>query len=450
MWNKNVVTILICILSTCISAPTCPLEGPVFPKPAQLAENETVKGAIANLTTIFANITAEATNYPIAIEAFSAGNHAPLFSVTHTAPKLVTQNSTGARKVDSNTVLRLRSLTKTYTIYAFLINAGGKVWNKPITKYVPELQALANRSDPVAHALLGELTQTKEIRDNVLEYGFPPLNEADRPPCGAYTMRSRAGYALETITGNSFESLLEDTVIKPLGLDNTFLKAPEDSRGIIPGNKTATGWAFDIGESAAAGNMYASVADVSALGRAILNYELLSPVMTRRWLKPFPFSPNPKALVGMPWGARRINLRQPYRHVKGANEIVDVIGESLLPAIEEAARAEAGALYNGHYVSSDSSMNSSMTITTNEKPGLSIIQWLSNGMDFGLIATVLQNDYSPVTPSISVYPTGLEGRRWKTENKMFSTDCGTCITVEFVIYGSTAMDELIFDLASSG
>ncbi|KAI1634075.1 beta-lactamase/transpeptidase-like protein [Biscogniauxia mediterranea] len=543
------------ILSTCIAAPTCPLEGPVFPKPARLAENEVVKSAIATLTTVFANITGEAKNYSIAIEAFSANDPVPLFSVYHTAPKLATQNSTGVRQVDSNTVFRLGSLTKIYTIYTFLINAGDKIWNEPITKYVPELQALANRSDPVAYvswdditigglatqmtgiprdyALLGELTQSKETRDNVIDYGFPPLNNADRPPCGAYPPCDRAqffngialfypsmvpfqtpaysnvafqllGYALETITGQTFESLLEDTVIKPLGLNNTFVKAPEDLRGIIPGNKTSTGWAFDIGESTAAGNLYASVSDVSALGRAILNYQLLSPVMTRRWLKPFSFSSDPKAMVSVPWGARRINLGQPYRHVTAYNKagrigdysslliiipdfdigisilvagdlppnsnfgLADVVGEPLLPAVEQAAREEADALYSGHYVSPDSSMNSSMTITTDEKPGLSITQWFSNGTNFQWIATVLQNEYASVTPSTRLYPSGLEGAGAdggkrvvfkvlfedasapSRENKMFSTDCGTWITVESVIYGSAAMDELIFNLNSAG
>lgn len=60
-----------------------------------------------------------------------------------------------------------------------------------------------------------------------------------------------SGYALETITGKTFQTLMEESVIKPLGLNNTFLKAPEDSRGIIPGDHYTTGWAFDIGESVA-------------------------------------------------------------------------------------------------------------------------------------------------------------------------------------------------------
>ncbi|KAI1134798.1 beta-lactamase/transpeptidase-like protein [Hypoxylon sp. FL0543] len=537
------------------AGPVCPLDGPAFPKPLHLSQNEAVKNAVATLKDKFENVTAAAPNYSMSIQVFAANDPVPLFSLSHTAPNLASQNSSGVKTVDENTVFRLGSLTKIYTIYTFLINAGDKYWNEPITKFVPELQALANRSDPVnyvawdditlgglatqltgiprEYALLGELTQSEETRGKVIEYGFPPLTQDQKPPCGAYPTCDRAqffngienfypslapfqtpaysnvafqllGYALETITGETFQTLVEDTVIKPLGLNRTFLHAPEDSLGIIPGDHDETGWAFDIGESIATGNMYASASDLSDLGRAILSHKLLSPVATRRWLKPFAFSSDPRAMVGMPWGARRINLEDTYRWTTAFNKagnigdysallaiipdfdigisillagelpgnagfsLADTVGEPILPAVEEAARAEAGALYNGHYVSSDRKLNSSMTITTDELPGLSISQWFSNGTDFAWIATVLQNSYYPVTPRIRLYPSGLEGPSTdggkrvafkamfedadgpRNENKMFSTECGSWVTVESVIYGSAAMDELIFNLDSSG
>ncbi|KAI1646601.1 beta-lactamase/transpeptidase-like protein [Daldinia loculata] len=543
------------IVSIAAASPTCPIDGPAFPKPLQPSKSEAVKAAVATLKDVFTNVTAKAHNYSISVQVFSANEPEPLFSLSHTAPNLASQRSTGVKKVDENTVFRLGSLTKIYTIYSFLINAGDKLWNEPITKYVPELQALANRSDPVnyvawdeltlgglatqltgiprEYALLGELTQSNETRDNVIQYGFPPLTQDEKPPCGAYPTCDRAqffngislfypslapfqtpaysnvafqllGYALETITGKTFQTLMEESVIKPLGLNNTFLKAPEDSRGIIPGDHYTTGWAFDIGESVATGNMYASAKDVSTLGRAILSHKLLSPVSTRRWLKPFAFSSDPLAMVGMPWGARRIKLEDTYRYTTAFNKagnigdysailailpdfdigitillagelpgnagfsLADTIGERILPAIEEAARAEAGAQYSGHYVYPSNKINSSMTITTDKLPGLSISQWFSNGTDFAWISTVLQNQYTPVTPRIRLYPSGLEGPAEnggkrvafkaifedadapRNNNKMFSTECGTWVSIESVIYGSAAMDELIFNVDSSG
>ncbi|KAI0817036.1 beta-lactamase/transpeptidase-like protein [Xylaria sp. FL0064] len=546
-----------CLLPACNAAPTCPLEGPVFPKPLQISEGDAVKAAISNLTETFKGITDSAQNYSFALEVFSAHEPDPVFSVLHTAPKLATSNTTGVKTVDENTVFRLGSLTKIYTIYTFLINAGDRIWNEPITKYVPELQTLANRSDPVAdtawekvtigglatqmtgiprdYGLLGELTQTPSTRDNVLEYGFPPLSAQEQPPCGDFPTCNRdqffsgieqfypslppfmtaaysnvafqlLGYALETITGKTFESLLEETVLKPLGLNNTFLRAPEPSRGLIPGDPASTGWSFDLGEAAGAGNIYTSVGDLSEIGRAILSYKLLDPVITRRWLKPFSFSTDPHAAVGAPWGARRINLAgQPYRWITAFNKagrisdyssvlaiipdynigisvllagelppnanfnLLDIVGGVLIPAVEEAARAEAGAIYNGHYAFSNTSqLNSSMTIKTDDQPGLSVSQWISNETDFAWISAVLQNGYYPLTPRIRLYPTGLEGSSPSGGKRvvfkavfedadapsqataMFSTDCATWINVASVIYGSAAIDELIFDMDSQG
>ncbi|KAI1172666.1 beta-lactamase/transpeptidase-like protein [Nemania sp. FL0916] len=557
MLVKALGIVLAYALSICTAAPTCPLEGPVFPKPLQLANSEAIKAAISSLTGTFQGITDSAQNYSFALEVFSAHDSAPIFSVLHTAPKLATQNTTGVKTVDENTVFRLGSLTKIYTIYLFLINAGDQIWNEPITKYVPELQAMTNGSDPVAntawdkvtigglatqmtgiprdYALLGELTQTPSTRDYVVQYGFPPLSAEERPPCGDFPTCNRTqffsgiekfypsfapftspaysnvgfqllGYALETITGKTFESLLKDTVLSPLGLNNTFLRAPDRARGIIPGTPDQTGWTFDLGEAAAAGNIYTSIGDLSEIGRSILSYKLLDPIITRRWLKPFSFSTDPHASVGVPWGARRINVAgQPYRWITAFNKagrisdyssvlaiipdydigisvllagelppnanfnLLDIVGGVLIPAIEEAARAEAGALYSGHYAFSNTTqLNSSMTITTDDQPGLGVSQWISNGTDFGYISAALQSGYTPIKPRIRLYPAGLEGPGFNggkkvvfkavfedadapsQEKAMFSTDCATWINVASVIYGSAAMDELIFDVDSNG
>lgn len=62
-------------------------------------------------------------------------------------------------------------------------------------------------------------------------------------------------YALETMKGRKFEDMLRDDVLKPLGLDHTFLFAPDAELGIIPDipEKTlsSTGWNLSLGEGAA-------------------------------------------------------------------------------------------------------------------------------------------------------------------------------------------------------
>jgi CubicO group peptidase (beta-lactamase class C family) len=56
-------------------------------------------------------------------------------------------------------------------------------------------------------------------------------------------------YALENITGRPFEDMLENDIIKPLGLNHTFYSMPPSgSPGIVP-NGNNWGWAFSLGEA---------------------------------------------------------------------------------------------------------------------------------------------------------------------------------------------------------
>jgi len=186
--------------------------------------------------------------------------------------------------------------------------------------------------------------------------GFPPLPDTEFPPCGTNPTCNRTqlyaglaklppsfapfttpvysdigfvllSYVAERITGKPFKDLVADSVLTPLNLTHTFVKAPEDALGIIPGTKRTTLWGFDLGEEAPyvfsfrlprilvnrrcrTGNMYTSAGDLSSLGRAILRSTLIKPAMTRRWFKPASFSSDPQAGVGMPWGIRRIELEK--------------------------------------------------------------------------------------------------------------------------------------------
>jgi len=48
--------------------------------------------------------------------------------------------------VDADTVYRIGSLTKIFTVYTFLAEAGDIHFNSPITNYVPELAALVQNN----------------------------------------------------------------------------------------------------------------------------------------------------------------------------------------------------------------------------------------------------------------------------------------------------------------
>jgi len=56
---------------------------------------------------------------------------------------------------------------------------------------------------------------------------------------------SLLGLALERATGKSFEELLHSRITKPLGMINTGLRKPDDSRGIIPAEPN--NWYSELG-----------------------------------------------------------------------------------------------------------------------------------------------------------------------------------------------------------
>jgi hypothetical protein len=252
--------------------------------------------------------------------------------------------------------------------------------------------------------------------------------------------------------------------------------------------------------------MYSSVADLSSLGRSILKSVLLRPALTRRWLKPAALTSEPVAGVGYPWGIRRIilpeangkrtidaynkagrvgyyssllNLLPDYDVgftilIGGPNipgnmnfNLADIIGAQLLPALETAAREQADTTYGGFYY--DVEANSTMYITTQpDRPGLGVDQWMSNGTDMAYVAVALQGQYTPVQPTIRLYPTGLEtvapdgSKRVAFKatyedlqlpsrtDSMFSTDCGTWVSFTSVTYGSMPLDQFVFNLDAKG
>ncbi|KAK0624559.1 beta-lactamase/transpeptidase-like protein [Bombardia bombarda] len=549
-----------------VAAPNCPPLGPVFEKPRNFKSSEAIRAAIASITAVLtardadnsSGVLANDTSY--SIEIFSTTSDAPvIFSWHHTAPALAAaRNSTGLRKTDADAVYRLGSLTKIFTIYTWLAQDGDAKWNEPITKYVPELAAAAGKAkmDPVAnvawadvtigalasqlsgavrdYGIVGELTQSLD-QNTATAYGFPPLSSSDPtyPHCGTWPLCNRTeffngllqvqpsyapfvtpaytntgfqilAYALESIKGKSFKSMMEESVLRPLGLNHTYYNNAPTRVGIIPGSAAAASWDYQLGDESPAGNMYSSVADISALGRSILRSTILPPSLTRRWLKPAALTSEPIASVGYPWGIRRIllpeengkrtidaynkagrvgyyssllNLLPDYDIgfsvlIAGPNipgntnfNIADLLGVRLLPALEAAAREQAQAVYSGEYRAP--SGNSSLRLTTQaDRPGLGVENWISNGTDMEIIAVALAQGYVPAKPTIRLYPTGLETvradgtkkvaykatfedmnaltRPW--QDSMFSTDCGSWVTLTSVTYGSYPLDEFVFEL----
>ncbi|KAL1838571.1 hypothetical protein VTJ49DRAFT_2498 [Mycothermus thermophilus] len=521
---------LAAVLPFAAARANCPLYGPLLPLPKNLLLEPGIYSVAATLNDVFYQAIDNDTStgserFSYAVEVFSGSEDWPLWARYWTAPNLATLNTTGVRRVDGNTVFRIGSVTKIYTVLAFLATVGDGVWNDPVTKYVPELAEIAANNagkSPIYatdwesitvgslvgqtsglirdYALLGELSYQMNLTD-LYQLGFPPLPLETFPPCGNWPTCNRTqlyeglsrlppsfppfttpaysdlnfvllAHIAEQITGKPWKQLLEDSVLKPLGLKHTFYETPDDELGIIPGPRGLTSWAGNLGEESATGNMYTSASDMSAFGRAILRSTLIKPAMTRRWLKPASFSSDPRAAVGLPWGIRRVQLEKnaTYQFVHTFNKlgsigsysamlalipelnlgfsilaagvipaglptaIAEALSETYIPTMTWLARSQANATYVGRYVhesllalenGEDTSprmdndttplfLNSSLIITTDPSaPGLGVEAWFSNGTDMSLVATAITANvsseyFAQLRPSVRLYPTGLE------------------------------------------
>jgi CubicO group peptidase (beta-lactamase class C family) len=140
-----------CLFLSVSLAWNCPLYGPTFPTLQNPAKSDIIQEVIANLTALFDAIDADHStgtgNNSYALNIFSTNDAYPtLFEHYYTSPTLKNQSSPGVTKVDGDTVFRLGSVTKIFTILTWLSEAGDSYFLDPITKHVPELAALAANS----------------------------------------------------------------------------------------------------------------------------------------------------------------------------------------------------------------------------------------------------------------------------------------------------------------
>ena len=135
----------------CHAKANCPLYGPLFPRPTGLAQSPAIQIAAYNLNDIFPKYidndkSTGSDHFSYAVEVFSGSERNPLWSHYWTAPNLPEFNSSGVKKVDTNTVFRIGSITKIFTVLTFLATVGDGIWNDPVTKYIPEFAEMASKT----------------------------------------------------------------------------------------------------------------------------------------------------------------------------------------------------------------------------------------------------------------------------------------------------------------
>ncbi|RJE25784.1 Beta-lactamase [Aspergillus sclerotialis] len=539
----------------------CPLLGPVFPAPKHLSKSGVFKRAKHKISSAIDEAISEAKTsktpifYPentsISLEVFSSHDKHPLFYYSYTSP--ATRNAKrGVQKVDRDTIFRIGSCSKLWTVFLFLIKMGDEPFNEPVAKYIPEIKIAAEniKSNATARSegvnvvrwdevTVGELasqlagiTRDYGFMDlgyqpaNMTELGFPPLPESDLPPCGPMAICDKQvfmdglikshpivpitstpiysnaafqllAYALEGMTGQSFREMFENDLIKPLSLTHSSYGEPDDKHGIIPDSPHDMWWSFDMKGEAPAGGTYASTKDMSTLGSAILSSKMIPSSLTRRWMKPLAHTSEMHNLVGAPWEIysipepRTIDLYTksgdisaysamialspdhdvgftimssgPSPSPSGATRsIPNLIVQDLISALEDAAKEEADHRFSGTYALKHGK-NSSITLVTDEGPGLKVTSWMNNNEDMLEAAALLMQFGDRSQINIRLQPTGLESpgrisfRAIMTSPTMESSVKGpfslarmTWVMADSQKYGNVALDEFLFDVDDDG
>ena len=584
--------IALCLLPICITTVLADFLGPTYPAPIDLTSDKSLVPANwKNFTSIFDaylkgnQSTASRSLSGVEKITFSVG----LFSIHdpaaaklqyhHTSPEIANATQ-GTTQVDGDSIYRMASVSKLFTVFAGLLELNNKEWNRPLSEIIPGLvdfvRATAGEEDAVYRiqwdkitpwALAAQLAGIPELGlaandllytysflasiglgiDPVTAYGFPPLNfstlgpcwdrkywDLENPICPAdeFIVNERSlppsflpwttpaysddgfillGIVISTITGKSLATIYRESIFEPLGMTSSNSSAPtseaELARSVIAGSFDLD---FDLkgGIITPSGGLFSTINDLAKFGVAILNSTLFPADLTRKWMKPITHTASLSYSVGAPWEIARYvhpstgkvtdlytklgdsgdyggclvlipDYNAGFSILGGSNStlrssvinlVLDYVTEIILPALEAQAAAEAARNIVGTYVSTDSNLNSSVTVavSVNGTSGLSVSRWISNGTD--VLASTLFNGTKllQLLPSIPHQSDGpgkvafQASANLQTDGSTLPSNLGIGLftgqyatnidwfTADLTRYGGFGLNLFVFDVGDSG
>lgn len=137
----------------------CPLLGPDVPAPTSPSSSNAIRQATQDLTTRLnaalhkatANGKLDAKTTSFGLNVYSLHEPDSLYTYFHIGTDL-THPTSGVAAIDENTIFRIGSLSKLFTVYIYLLTVGDVSWHDPITKYVPELAVFAAKNTATLHS----------------------------------------------------------------------------------------------------------------------------------------------------------------------------------------------------------------------------------------------------------------------------------------------------------
>ncbi|KAI0835026.1 beta-lactamase/transpeptidase-like protein [Hypoxylon sp. FL0890] len=315
------------------------------------------------------------------------------------------------------------------------------------------------------------------------------------------------GFAVEAITNMTYEKYVKQSIFEPLSMTNTTISnGPEKNKwGFIPVNETW--WGSSLGYEDINGGFYSNTVDLLSFGTGILKHTVLDPAKTRKWMKPVTSTSSSGLLLGGPWeiirsetvtkDKRLIEFYTKSGNLDSYNNILCLIPdydlvitilsggpqssadlvnlalskvvEGLLPAIEDAGKAEARPKFGGTYV--DVTTNSTITLSLDDAPGFAVSNWIVRDVDviknYGNFAALSSSPKNQVV-TVRLYPTNLSSgchTAWRAvfdigtpeelarqEANLFWPDssCNTWASMDRITYGFRSMDEFVFSLNTDG
>ncbi|KAI0420849.1 beta-lactamase/transpeptidase-like protein [Xylaria grammica] len=528
----------------------CPPLGPVMPAPTNPSEHDSVHAAVQTVTDKFQNLTATFDTTGISIAVKSIHERSPILELHHTPP---IHDNTSATTVGSETIYRVGSISKIFAVLSILTQ--GKIsMDDSIVKYVPELLQLKSEAVPVANDItavnwdqvtVGSLTthmggigadlvnDLASFPADFTQVGLPPLTNSSKTGCAGifglpactraeffrdfgkrhpvyapwtnpvYSNVASAllAFAIESVTGVSYDAYVQQAIFGPLGMTNTTIfNGPKvRSWGFIPEGDIWFG--SSLGYEDIGGGFYSNTKDMLAFGSGILQNRILDPLATRKWMKPLTSTSSPGLMLGGPWeilrsdtvtkDGRLIEYYTKSGNLGSYNNLLCLIpdydlvitilsggGESssdvvdfaltdvvtaLLPAIEDASKTQGESKFGGTY--SDSATNSSIAFSIDDGPGFSVSNWTVRGVDiienYGAFGA-LSSGPTDLPVRVRLYPTNLASgceTAWRayfdvgTIEQLAEGDAarfwpkGTCHTwasMDRIVYGFKSIDEFIF------
>ncbi|KAF2729352.1 beta-lactamase family protein [Polyplosphaeria fusca] len=425
-----------------------------------------------------------------------------LWSYHHTA-RSRNESRPDIPTVNGDALYRIASITKAFTVLGLLYQhaAGNLSLDDTIDRYVEELRGNDTGSIQWRHITLRTLASQlsgipREFAQadiiNLIpkpwELGLPPLSRDGLPECDEYghdfeppcakhdlidTIISKAptfapnqkstysnvafellGLAIENVTGQAYNTYINEAIFKPLGMSKSTLSTPPDSAGVIPVEPHY--WDVDEGIQAPTGGIYSSSSDLSAFLRYVLtHHNNITPALN--WAHPHSPAEGLHSFYGMPWEILQtdkilLDSQRPVRFItKGGGlpgyqsiiifmpeydlgitllvagpglAIMDKMLERVLVQVVRAAEQlsirQLEARYAGTYAAARGHVNSSITLVADTR-GLVVTQLVSNSTNL-LSPPVLGLLNVPEDRAgyLQLVPTGMysdeeerEGERWR-------------------------------------